>query len=82
MDLFYIPARVVFRIGVRTLASIVTDLGNSATEGPRPPYFAGPQREELYKDFIEEASRLYADALMLTNRRFQSSLTCIRSSRG
>src|SRR6476620_9618125 len=51
MDLFYIPALASFSGSASgTLASIVTGWVT--------------QREELYKSFIEEASRLYADALV------------------
>src|ERR1700757_1474084 len=52
MDLFYIPALASFSGSASgTLASIVTK-------------WVTQQREELYKDFIAEAARLYADALV------------------
>jgi hypothetical protein len=48
-----------------TLASIVTGwVTQRRKDRVRDTLRATSQREELYKDFIEEASRLYADALV------------------
>ena len=56
---------VVFGIGFRNACVDCHRLGDPASQGPRPSYLrATSQREELYKSFIEEASRLYADALV------------------
>src|SRR6476661_2268638 len=55
MDMFYIPA----------LASIVTNwVTQRRKDRVRHSLRATSQREELYRNFIEEASRLYADALV------------------
>src|ERR1700750_3048743 len=66
MDMFYIPAIASFSGSASgTLASIVTGWGTQRRK-PRARHSlrATTQREELYKSFIEEASRLYADALV------------------
>src|SRR6201997_2260985 len=66
MDLFYIPALASFSGSASgTLASIVTNwVTQRRKDRVRHTLRATAQREELYKDFIEEASRLYADALV------------------
>ena len=65
MDLFYIPAIASFSGSASgTLASIVTGWVTQLTGPLSHRLRATSQREELYKGFIEEASRLYADALV------------------
>jgi hypothetical protein len=66
MDMFYIPALASFSGSASgTLASIVTGLVTQRRKDRvRHTLRATSQREELYKNFIEEASRLYADALV------------------
>ena len=66
MDMFYIPADcVIFRISFRNAGVDCHRLGDSTSQGSiRHTLRATSQREELYKNFIEEASRLYADALV------------------
>jgi hypothetical protein len=65
MDLLYIPALASFSGSASgTLASIVTGwVTQRRKDRVRHTLRATSRREELYKDFIEEASRLYADAL-------------------
>ena len=66
MDMFYIPAIASFSGSASgTLASIVTGwVTQRRKDRIRHSLHATDQREELYKDFIQEASRLYADALV------------------
>jgi len=66
MDLFYIPALASFSGSASgTLASIVTGwVTQRRRDRARITSRTISQREELYKSFIEEASRLYADALV------------------
>ena len=66
MDLFYIPAIASFSGSASgTLASIVTGwVTQRRRHRARATSRTISQREELYKNFIEEASRLYADALV------------------
>ena len=66
MDMFYIPALASFSGSASgTLASIVTGwVTQRRKDRVRHTLRATSQREELYKGFIEEASRLYADALV------------------
>ena len=66
MDMFYIPAIASFSgTASGTLASIVTNwVTQRRKDRVRHSLRATSQREELYKDFIEEASRLYADAIV------------------
>jgi hypothetical protein len=66
MDMFYIPALASFSGSASgTLASIVTNwVTQRRKDRVRHKLRATSQREELYKSFIEEASRLYADALV------------------
>ena len=66
MDMFYIPALASFSGSASgTLASIVTGwVTQRRKDRVRHTLRATSQREELYKSFIEEASRLYADALV------------------
>ena len=66
MDMFYIPALASFSGSASgTLASIVTGwVTQRRKDHVRHSLRATSQREELYKNFIEEASRLYADALV------------------
>jgi hypothetical protein len=66
MDMFYIPALASFSGSASgTLASIVTGwVTQRRKDRVRHRLRATSQREELYKSFIEEASRLYADALV------------------
>jgi hypothetical protein len=66
MDMFYIPALASFSGSASgTLASIVTGwVTQRRKDRVRHSLRATSQREELYKSFIEEASRLYADALI------------------
>ena len=66
MDMFYIPAIASFSGSASgTLASIVTGwVTQRRKDRIRHSLRATSQREELYKSFIEEASRLYADALV------------------
>jgi hypothetical protein len=66
MDLLYIPALASFSGSASgTLASVITQW---VTQRRRARVHrtqrATSQREELYKSYIEEASRLYADALV------------------
>ena len=66
MDMFYIPALASFSGSASgTLASIVTGwVTQRRKDRVRHTLRATSQREELYRNFIEEASRLYADALV------------------
>ena len=66
MDMFYIPALASFSGSASgTLASIVTGwVTQRRKDRVRRSLQATFQREELYKSFIKEASRLYADALV------------------
>ena len=66
MDMFYIPALASFSGSASgTLASIVTGwVTQRRKDRVRHTLRATSQREELYKNFIGEASRLYADALV------------------
>ena len=66
MDMFYIPAIASFSGSASgTLASIVTGwMTRRRRDGVRHSLRATSRREELYKDFILEASRLYADAIV------------------
>jgi hypothetical protein len=66
MDLFYIPALASFSGSASgTLASILTNwVTQRRKDRVRHTLRATAQREELYKDFIAEAARLYADALV------------------
>ena len=66
MDMFYIPALASFSGSASgTLASIVTGwVTQRRKDRVRHSLRATSQREELYKNVIEEASRLYADALV------------------
>ena len=66
MDMFYIPALASFSGSASgTLASIVTGwVTQRRRDRVRHTLRATSQREELYRNFIEEASRLYADALV------------------
>jgi hypothetical protein len=66
MDLFYIPALASFSGSASgILASIVTGwVTQRRRDRARITSRTISQREELYKSFIEEASRLYADALV------------------
>src|SRR4029453_3275397 len=64
--MFYIPAIASFSGSASgTLASIVTGwVTQRRKDRIRHSLRATSQREELYRHFIEEASRLYADALV------------------
>jgi hypothetical protein len=66
MDMFYIPALASFSGSASgTLASIITGwITQRRKDRIRHSLRATSRREELYRDFIEEASRLYADALV------------------
>jgi hypothetical protein len=66
MDMFYIPALASFSGSASgTLASIVTNwVTQRRKDRFRHSLRAISQREELYRNFIEEASRLYADAIV------------------
>jgi hypothetical protein len=66
MDLFYIPAIASFSGSASgTLASVLTGwITQRRRDRIQHTLRAASQREELYKSFIEEASRLYADALV------------------
>jgi hypothetical protein len=66
MDMFYVPALASFSGSASgTLASIVTGwVTQRRKDSVRYTLRATSQREELCKNFIEEASRLYADALV------------------
>src|ERR1700738_561002 len=66
IDMFYIPALASFSGSASgTLASIVTGwVTQRRKDRVRHSLRATSQREQLYTTFIEEASRLYADALM------------------
>jgi hypothetical protein len=66
MDMLYIPAVASFSGSASgTLASIVTGwLTRRRRDRARIASRTLSQREELYKSFIDEASRLYADALV------------------
>src|SRR6202162_5487792 len=66
MDMFYIPAIASFSGSASgTLASIITGwVTQRRKDRVRHTLRATSQREELYKAFIEEASKLYADALV------------------
>jgi len=66
MDMFYIPALASFSGSASgTLASIVTGwVTQRRKDRVRHSLRATSQREQLYTSFIDEASRLYADALL------------------
>jgi hypothetical protein len=66
MDMLYVPALASFSGSASgTLASIVTGwVSQRRKDRIRHRLRATSQREALYKSFIEEASRLYADALV------------------
>jgi hypothetical protein len=66
MDLLYIPALASFSGSASgTLASVVMGWVTQRRRArARRTQRATSQLEELYKSFIEEASRLYADALV------------------
>ena len=66
MNMLYIPALASFSGSASgTLASIVTGWVTQRRKNRvRNTLRATSQREELYKNFVEEASRLYADALV------------------
>ena len=66
MDFLYIPALASFSGSASgTLASVITNwMTQRRRARARRTQRATSQREELYKSFIEEASRLYADALV------------------
>jgi hypothetical protein len=66
MDMLYSPALASFSGSASgTLASIVTGwVTQRRKDRVRHSLRATSQREELYTAFVEEASRLYADALM------------------
>src|SRR5436189_194359 len=66
MDMFYIPAIASFSGSASgTLASIVTGwVTQRRKDRIRHSLRAKSQREELYRHFIEQASRRYADALV------------------
>src|ERR1700756_5708352 len=66
MNPFYIPALASFSGSASgTLASIVTNwVTQRSKDRSRKTLQATAKREELYKDFIAEASRLYPDALV------------------
>jgi hypothetical protein len=82
MNMFYIPALASFSGSASgTLASIVTGwVTQRRKDRVRHTLRATSQREELYKDFIEEASRLYADALVTTSPRSLNWSTSTLSS--
>ena len=84
MDMFYIPALASFSGSASgTLASIVTNwVTQRRKDRFRHSLRATSQREELYKNFIEEASRLYADASSTTSPRSRNWSTSTLSSRG
>ncbi len=84
MDMFYIPAIASFSGSASgTLASIVTGwVTQRRKDRVRHSLRATSQREELYKNFIEKASRLYADAIVNDKSKFQNSSTSTLSSRG
>ena len=66
MNMLYIPALASFSGSASgTLASIVTGWVTQRRRNRiRHSMRATSRREELYKNFIEEASRLYADAIV------------------
>jgi hypothetical protein len=66
MDMLYVPALASFSGSASgTMASIVTGwVTQRRRDRARRSLRATSKREELYKSFIEEASRLYADALV------------------
>ena len=66
MNMLYIPALASFSGSASgTIASIVIGLVTQRRKDRgRHTLRATSQREELYKSFIEEASRLYADAIV------------------
>jgi len=66
MNSFYIPALASFSGSASaTLASIIAGwVTQRRKDRVRHSLRATSQREELYKNFIEEASRLYADAIV------------------
>ena len=64
MDIMYIPAFAALGSASGALATAVTNWVNQRRQDrARRSSRATSQREQLYKSFIEEASRLYADAL-------------------
>ena len=69
MDLLYIPALASFSGSASgTLASVITGWATQRRKARvRRTLRATSQREALYRSFIEEASRLYADALVNDN---------------
>ena len=66
MDMLYVPALASFSgTASGTLAAIFTAwITRRRKDRMRHGLRATSQREKLYKGFIEEASRLYADALV------------------
>lgn len=66
MELAYMPALAAFSGSASgALATVLTNWVNQRrTDRVRLKSQTNSKREELYKSFIEEASRLYADALV------------------
>ena len=66
MNLLYIPALASFSGSASgTIASIITGwVSQRRKDRDRHTLRSVSKREELYRNFIEEASRLYADALV------------------
>jgi hypothetical protein len=66
MNLLYIPALASFSGSASgTIASIITGwVSQRRKDRDRHTLRSASKREELYRNFIEEASRLYADALV------------------
>jgi hypothetical protein len=66
MELAYIPAVAAFSGSASgALATVLTSwVSQRRTDRARLRSQTNSKREELYKSFIEEASRLYADALV------------------
>jgi hypothetical protein len=66
MELAYIPAVAAFSGSASgALATVLTSwVGQRRRDRARLRSQTNSKREELYKSFIEEASRLYADALV------------------
>lgn len=64
MDLVYVPAIAAFSGSAGAVATAITNwVSHRRQDRVRRSSRATAQREYLYKSFIEEASRLYADAL-------------------
>jgi hypothetical protein len=72
MELAYIPAVAAFSGSASgALATVLTSwVSQRRTDRARLKSQTNSKREELYKSFIEEASRLYADALIKDDRSF------------